>query len=178
MADIKVETSKTAPKNTTPIKAAEPEKTLREQREEAVNGIFQLVGLGAIVLGQFADAGAIDLHAPAIAKETADLAETNEQVAKGTDMLLQVGPYAALIAVGMPLVFQVLANHNIIPWEKMPGTNVVSPDILESRVKTQMAQMAIMALQAQQEAEMELARMQQEYQEFQMASANGDSPAE
>lgn len=142
------------------------------QREEAVNGLFQLGQLGCIIFGQYADAGAIGLHAPPIAAEAAELAEKNDQVAKGIDLLLQVGPYAGLVAAIMPLVLQIMANHKVIPAEKMSGANIVKPEVLESQIKTQMARQAMEAMRAQQEAERELAEMQEA-----MANArNGANP--
>lgn len=147
--------------------------TLTEQREEAVNGIWQIVGLGCIIAGQYADAGAISMHSPPISHEVAELAEKNDQIAKGVDVLLQVGPYAALIGACMPLVMQLLVNHDVLPADKMAGANVVKPEVLESQVKTQMARQAMAAMQAQKDAEEELKEMQKA---FANASQNGSDP--
>lgn len=146
--------------------------TIDEEREEAVNGIFQLVGFGCIMTGQYADAGAISMHTPPISHEVAELAKKNESIAKGVDVLLQAGPYAALIGACMPLVLQLLVNHDIIPAEKMAGANVVKPEVLESQVKTQMARQAMEAMRQQQEAEAEMAEMQKAM----AASRNGSEP--
>jgi hypothetical protein len=174
MAEINVET-KANTKSTPPRKADTPNtqtaakvqvpQTVKEQRADAVDGIFQLVGLGCIIVGQYADAGAISVHSPPISIEVAEMAEKNEGVAKAVDSLLQVGPYAGLVAVVMPLVLQLLANHKIVPAEKFANANVVKPEILESQVKTNMARQAMEALQAQASAEEELAAMRREMQE-------------
>lgn len=176
MAEIKVEKSATPPRREKPRPETPIHRNLNltEQREEAVQGIFQIAGLGFIILGQYADAGAIDMHAPGIAHEAADLAQTNEGVAKGIDYLLQVGPYAGLIAVSMPLIMQLLVNHKVLPADKLSGANVVKPEVLESQVKTAMARQAMEAIKAQQEAERELAELQAEM----MASQNGAAPTE
>jgi hypothetical protein len=145
-----------------------------EQREEAVNGIWQIVGLGCIITGQYADAGAISMHAPPLSHEIADLASKNDSVAKGVDYLLQVGPYAGIIGAAMPLVMQILANHKVIPAEKMAGANVVKPEILEAQVKTNMARQAMEVMQQQQQAEEELRQMQEDM----MAHQNGQSAEE
>lgn len=141
----------------------------REERIDGVNGIFQLAGFGCIMTGQFADAGAIEMHGNNISNEIVTLAESNAGIAKGVDMLLQVGPYAGLVTAAMPLVLQFLVNHNVLPAEKMAGFNVVRPEVLESQVKTILTKQAMEAMKAQREAENELAEMQQEM----MASQNG-----
>jgi hypothetical protein len=148
--------------------------TIADEREDAVNGVFQLAGLGCIMFGQYSDAGAISLHCPPIAHEIAELAEKNEQVAKGVDVLLQVGPYAGLVAAIMPLVLQLMANHKVVDADKMPGANVVKPEVLEAQVKTSMAKQAMMAMQAQREAEEELAEMQKAM----AAAQNGSDPSD
>jgi hypothetical protein len=165
MADIKVETSKTPPKK----ESVTSHTTIKEDRRDAVDGIFQLAGLGCIITGQYADAGAITMHSPPISEEVAELAEKNQKIAGALDTLLEVGPYAGLIAAVMPLVLQILVNHKIFPADKMAGANIVKPEVLESQVKTQMARKAMEALQMQKDAEEELAKMQAEY----MASQNG-----
>jgi hypothetical protein len=165
MPDVKVEMGN--PKKPAPppksVIVKEP-KTIADQRADAVDGIFQLVGLGCIMVGQYADAGAINMHGHDISVEIADLAEKNAPIANVIDNLLQIGPYAGLVMAVMPLAMQLLANHKVMSAEKMTGMNVVKPEILESQVKTQMARQAIEALQAQKEAEEELARMQEEWQ--------------
>lgn len=175
MADIKVETGKTPPRNkantATPIHHS---LNLGEQREEAANGFFQLAGLGCIMFGQFADAGAISMHGPNISTVAAKMAQTNELIAKGLDSFLTVGPYAELIGVTLPLVMQLLANHKVVPADKLSGANVVPPEMLESQVKTQMAAQAMEQIKMQQQAEQELARMREEM----MAAQNGASPSE
>lgn len=148
--------------------------TIDEQREEAVNGVFQLGQLGLVMFGQYADAGAIGMHGPPIAHEVAELAKNNSQVAKGVDLLLQVGPYAGLVAAIMPLVLQLMANHEVIPADKMSGANIVKPEVLESQIKTQMARQAMEAMRAQQAAEQELADLQKEM----AAARNGAEPPE
>jgi hypothetical protein len=102
------------------------------------------------------------------------MAKTNELIAKGLDSLLTVGPYAELIGVLLPFAMQLMANHKILPAEKLSGANVVSPDMLESQVKTQMAVQAMQQMQMQKAAEEELRLMQEEM----MASQNGSNSSE
>lgn len=126
-------------------------------REEAANGIFQLAGFGCIILRQYADAGAINMHGANISREVAILADQNEGIARGLDYIMEAGPYAGLIVATMPLVLQLAANHGLIKAELVAGGGVVPPAALESQVKADMARQASEALKAQQEAETELA---------------------
>lgn len=167
MPDIKIET----PRNT---QGAPPKKDTRPstpvvakgrhaERIDAVDGIFQLAGLGCIMTGQYADAGAIDMHGHGVSVEVAELAAKNDGVAKVVDTLLQVGPYAGLVAAVMPLAMQLLANHKVVPAEKMSAGGVVSPSVLEAQVKTAMAEQAMEAMRAQKEAQSRLEAMQAEF---------------
>ena len=158
---------KTAPKPP-PLRKPPPPPPKTDAREEAVNGIFQLVQFGAIIFGQYADAGAIGLHGPAISHETATLANQKPGVGKAIDTLLEVGPYAALITAVMPLTLQVLVNHKVLKAESLVGANVVTPEALAADVKTSLAKQQSDAMKRQAAAEMELAVLQEE-----MASANG-----
>lgn len=175
MVDIKVENgskSKTPPRKDTPN--VNPEKSIDELREEAANGVFQLAGLGCIILGQFADAGAISMHGPDISAVAAKMAKTNELMQRGLDALLAVGPYAEIIAVTMPLALQLLVNHRVLKAEMVAGANVVKPEVLEANVKTQMAMQAMQAMKQQQLAEEALAEMREQM----MATQNGANPSE
>jgi len=167
MAEIRVE--KGAGNTRTPPAISRPSST-KSDRIDAVDGIFQLAGMGCIMVGQLADAGALDMHGHDISVELAEIAEKNQTIGKGIDTLLQVGPYAGLVTALMPLVLQLLANHKVVPPEKLSSANVVMPDVLESQVKTALTKQALEALRQQQEMEAELAQMQAE-----MASQNGKS---
>lgn len=174
MADIKVEAPKQLPPKQESKKAAPPtEKTLSQQglkREEAILGGFQVGALLAVTFGQFADSGAISMHAENVSHQTALMAEDNEAFAAGIDSFLKVGPYAGLIGAALPMVLQLLVNHNLIPSKFIPGGQVVPPDILEAQVKTDLIKMQMEAMKAQQDAEDELNRMREE-----MANQNGHS---
>lgn len=164
MVDIKVEGPKMP---VPPKKNNERVPTIQEKRFDAVQGIWQLAGLGCVMMRQYADAGAISMHSPAITKEVVELANNNEVIANAVDQLLQVGPYAGLVAAVMPLAAQLLVNHGRIPADKMPAeSGIVDPKILEAQVKTEMMRMQLEALKAQREAELDLARMQAEFEEM------------
>lgn len=87
---------------------------------EGINGIFQVAATGCIVLGQgkpayVADAVAISEHGPNIANALELLANERPEVAAVLDRVMQIGPYGVVIAAVVPLVAQILANHNLVP---------------------------------------------------------------
>jgi hypothetical protein len=133
-------------------------------REDAANGIFQLAGFGLIMTKNYADAGALGKHSPKISHELALLSEKNEGVGRVLDYMTEAGPYAGLITAVMPLVLQVMVNHNMLKAEGMPGAGVVAPAALEAQVKADMARQTAEALKAQREAEAELRTFAEENQ--------------
>jgi len=168
MVDVKVQTgpSTIPPKkssNSTPKGLAEP--TIQQKRFDAIQGLWQIAGIGCVFMRQYSDAGAISMHSPAISKEIVQLADSNDQVAKSVDQLLQVGPYAGLVTAVLPLAMQILVNHKRIPVEKLPAeSGIVDPEMLEAQVKTEMARMQLEVLKEQKEAEQELARARAEFE--------------
>lgn len=141
-------------------------------REEAANGIGQLLAFGCMVSGSLADAGAISMHWPNVAHEAALVAETDAKMASALDKLLEVGPYGNLIIATLPLVAQLLVNHKIVKPEAMAGAGVVHPDALEAQVKANMARKAMEAMREQAQAEAELRRVTEEM----AAAQNGNGP--
>lgn len=157
------------------VRRPAPEKRVtgrQKAREEAANGIGQLIGFGFMVTGQLADAGAVGMHWPAIAHELASVAETDEKMGKALDYLLEVGPYGNLIVVALPFIGQLLVNHKIVKPEALAGANVVPPEALEASMHAQMAETKMHAIRVRQEAEEQLARMQAEM----AAQTNGQTP--
>ena len=148
--------------------------TKTQAREEAANGIGQLLGFGFMVAGQHADAGAIARHWPNIAHEAAACAEHDSKMAKALDYLLEVGPYGNLIVVSLPLVAQLMVNHKMAKPEAMAGAGVVHPETLAADVKATLARQAAEAVRQQREAEQELAQLQMQAQE----SANGSGTSQ
>lgn len=144
-----------------------PRKTINDQRSEAVNGIFQLAGFGCVMTGNYADAAAIGMHSEPISGEIVKLGAVNENIGKGIDYLNQVGPYAGLISAVMPLVLQLLANHGRLDAGKVPGLS--SPQVLEAKIKAQIASQAAQemreAQQAQREFDAAMAAMQDGHRE-------------
>jgi hypothetical protein len=114
-------------------------------RLDAVNGVFQMVQMGCVMGGQYADAGAIGMHGEAISTEVVAIADTNPRIARAVDYLMEVGPYAGLVGAVLPLVLQLAANHKVIPAEKVPG--VMSPEILTMQMESELQKQAMAQMQ-------------------------------
>lgn len=163
----------TIPNNTPPPPSDdsnEPQ-TLEEKRIEAVTGIFQLAQFGTLTFGQFADAGAIGEHSGAMTKEIVALAEKNKQIASKVDLLIEVGPYAGLVAVALPFALQILCNHGILKPENFVNAGVVTKETLEHRMKSALLKQQMEAMQAQQQLEEEMRLLHEEMME--KTNANG-----
>lgn len=156
--------------NTIPDSA--PEKTKAELRQEALNGVLQVGQLAAITFGQFSDAGAIGMHGPKLVSETVQLAENNSKVASKVDLLIEIGPYAGIVAAAIPFLAQLFVNHGMVKAELFANAGVVPPDHLEREMKLTITRRAMEAQREQMRMEAEL---QAEMEEF-MASQNGQNP--
>lgn len=135
-----------------------------EARQEAADSAFQVLGFGCILLGQFADAGTIQRHSPAVSVELVKLSENYESVGGFLDWLAKNGPLAGLFIAVMPMALQLLVNHNVMPAEMLAGAGVVRPEVIEAQVKAGLAAQAAEAIRQQREAEAELARQTQAMQ--------------
>lgn len=161
-------TTATARRTTTTAGPAQPQTLYAspkaKDREEAANGIFQLAGFGMIVTKNYADAGALGKYGPGIAHELAGLAEKNDGIAKILDYMGEAGPYAGLITAVMPLILQIMANHNMVKAEALAGAGVVAPAALSATVQADMARQTAEALKAQRDAEAEIRNIQADMQ--------------
>lgn len=86
-----------------------------------IKGVFQIVGFTLLPVNP-PDACAIGLHAEPIAVAVEDLAFQDERIRAILDRILAVGPYGVLLSAVMPLVLQVLANHNMYVKPGQLGT--------------------------------------------------------
>lgn len=125
-----------------------------EARKENVTGVFAAVSMVAIMRGNYADAGAVSMHGPKVARELVLLGKTNEPVGKVLDLLGQAGPYTGIIFVTLPLLAQLAVNHERIDGSKVSGIpGVMSKAALENQVKGELAEKELEILREQQEAE-------------------------
>lgn len=149
-------------------------KTRDELRQEALSGVLQLAQFGCLAFGNFADAGAIGVFGPPMVTETVNLAKDNSKVASKVDLLIEVGPYAGLVAATIPFLAQLMVNHKVFKAEQFGNAGVVEPEILETQMRTQVLQRAMQAKREQMEAQEQLRRMEEEM----MANVNGDKPSD
>lgn len=152
-----------APPPTRNIGAAKPRPAKQapetREREEALNGLGQLAQVPLLATKQYADAAAFSLHWPNISKEVAKLAESQEQVAKLIDPLIQVGPYTGLITALLPFVMQLAVNHRMVAAGAL-GT--VPAQSLSAQMETAMVRAELEALKTQRDAEHEAAAVRKE----------------
>lgn len=151
-------------------------KTIDELRQEALSGVLQLGQFGCLAFGNFADAGAIGVFGPPMVDETVSLAKENSKVAEKVDLLIQVGPYAGLVAAAIPFLAQLFVNHKIFKAEQFANAGVVPPEILETQMKTQVLQRAAQAKREQMEAQAKLREMEEEM--LRNMNGNTDQPTE
>jgi hypothetical protein len=125
---------RSTPRQSSAQKAAEVQQAVsaaHERRREGIEGLGQAAALVLLVRKEFADAQAVGMHVPKIAEEAASIADTNEKWAKWLDWFSISGPYAGLTKAMLPLMLQLMANHDKIPAEAGSALGVVSPKTLE-----------------------------------------------
>ena len=86
-------------------------------------GFLGLAQMGAFVAGFFNphDAIAVTDHAPNLAEAVQVTADNDPKFAAAMDRILSAGPYAALISAAVPMVMQILHNHDKVPGEVVKG---------------------------------------------------------
>lgn len=132
----------TPPKRTAPKKIAteNPDNT-KQDREDALNGLWTAATAFCMMGGQWADAGAISMHGPGISREAAALSLKYEKIGNALDALANVSPFANLLGATLPLIFQIAANHKMIPAHGVPG--IKDPGVLESQMRVEQQRMAM-----------------------------------
>lgn len=133
----------TTTKRTTPAPKTPSIDTIRQDREDAVNGLFQLGSVVAMAFGKWADAGAINTYGPGITTETVKLADRYDSVGKGIDALAQVGPFAGIITAVTPLIIQLAANHKMISATQAGALGATDPTVLAQQMQIQANRQAI-----------------------------------
>ncbi len=138
--------------------------TPRDQsRQENVMGVLSAVSMMAIMRGQYADAGAVSIHGPKVAKELVLLGKSSEPVGKALDLLAQAGPYTGIIFATLPLLAQLAVNHGRIESSKVSGIpGVKSREALENQVKAELAEEELRQLQESQATQANVEKMRAE----------------
>ena len=149
-----------APKK--PITVENPDK-IRQDREDALNGLWTAAAAFCMMGNQWADAGAISLHGPNVSKEAAALSLKYEKVGNALDALANVSPFANLIGAVMPMVMQIAANHKMVPAQALAGVGAKDPGVLESQMRVEAQRQVVeyqkMAAQEKADLEQELASL-------------------
>lgn len=142
------------PRKTTPAKAVEnpPESSgspMFHARRQALSGLAQVGQMVCLTFGLKADAATIGMHAGPIATEAARLADTQPVAARIIDPLMVVGPYAAFMAVCVPFIVQIAANHKV-GGASFAGMGAIPPEVLEARMEADMMRMELEAMRERQ----------------------------
>lgn len=138
-------------------------KTKADLRREALGGIAQIGQFACLAFGQFSDAGAIGVFGPPIIDETVKLADNNSKIASKVDLLVEVGPYAGIVAATIPFLAQIFVNHGFIKPEMFANAGVMHPDMLETQMKTELMRKAMEAQQEQMRIQEEMEDMRRQY---------------
>lgn len=157
-----------------PVAAEEP---TASKRARGLMGLAQLGQGICLMTGQYADAANIGTNFPPLATELANLADEYESVAKPLDFLIQVGPFTAVIAAGMPFILQTLANHRVIKAEGMMSQGVVPPEVLRAQMLAQVAKIQAIAMREQQQAMREADEERARYEAYMVEVSTVDSHA-
>lgn len=142
----------------------DPEKIQRE-REEAVQGVFQILGAVCVMTGQLADAAAFRIHGPNVSHETAALSSRYEKVGNVLDSLSQVGPFTAILTATIPLFVQLAANHKRISPEKAAAFGAKTPAHLDGMMRAELAREQLEYERAMKAEEAAMAQMMKDMEE-------------
>lgn len=104
-------------------------------------GFLGLAQMGAFVASFFSplDAVAVTDHAPRIADAVQVTADNDPKFAAAMDRILSAGPYAALISAAVPMVVQILGNHDKVPGEIVKGMGGRTKDEVMADLMSQAA---------------------------------------
>lgn len=130
------------PKPAAPVVSAD----VTTARVDALIGLSSIPVAACIATGRLADAGTIQMYWPSFARELGKLGERQEEIGKLLDPLTKVGPYADIIAVALPMCYQFAVNHG---KAKPGGMGSVSPELIASKIETQIAQAEAESLREQ-----------------------------
>lgn len=136
-----------AAKKTTARQPAKPPQDPEQAKQQRIiyrqNGVIGLGQIGVFITGIFgwkADSGTIAMYAPEIGKEAAELAESNEQLGAQLDRAAELGPYAALLAIGVQFGAQIAVNHGWLKADRFgAGSTIMAPEQIIAEVETQQA---------------------------------------
>jgi len=138
-----------------------------KERAAGLDGIGQLLSAGLLFARQHADAGAVYKFWPNVAVESAKIAEDNPKFGEFLDSLTVVGPYAGLIAAALPLVMQVMVNHDKMDVTNVANLGCVSKETLRAQVQKEIMAAEMEAMREKIEMEEQRAVIIREYNAMQ-----------
>jgi hypothetical protein len=101
-----------------------------QRRKDGVKGLVQIGAAGTALLGQttgdkawLADSVTLSASADPLATAVADTAAVDPRFAKAIDRMTAVGPYGALLTVGLSMSVQLAANHGVKAALSMGATD-------------------------------------------------------
>jgi hypothetical protein len=109
---------------------AESKEDAHARRVSGVSGLVQAVSIAPLMMYQRtqgkawqADVITLTSSADPLAQACADTAEVSPSFAKLVDSVSNVGPYTALVSVGLGIGAQLLANHGVAIGRALGATN-------------------------------------------------------
>lgn len=104
-------------------------------------GVLGLAQMGAFVASFFSphDAVAVTDHAPNIAEAVQVTADNDPKFAAALDRVLSAGPYAALLSATIPMVVQILHNHDKVPGDVVKSMGCRTKDEVTQELLAQAA---------------------------------------
>src|SRR6516164_1380644 len=138
-----------------------PKKT--KERADGLAGIGQLLSAGLLFARQHADAGAVYKFWHDISLESAKIAEDNAKFGEFLDSLTAVGPYAGLITAALPLVMQVMVNHDKMEVTSVANLGCVSKETMRAQVQKEIMAAEMQAMREKMEMAEQHAATVREY---------------
>lgn len=134
----KLTTRGTFAKKRGPRKSTSPRRSTSKAPDyrPGINGFFQMVAV-PLAFKAPADAAAVAHHGPQIAQALHDLAVERPEVAAVLERVLAVGPYGALIGATVPLVVQILHNHDVIPEQMAVSVGATPKQVILDQLNAQ-----------------------------------------
>ena len=162
MSTVTAPPKKAAPnrQGSRPVSKAPVPLSKNEIRQQGLMGLAQAAQALCVVAGNYADAATIGQYGPPLTGEIANLADAYTVIAGPVDFLIQIGPFSGLLAIGIPMALQLMANHGAVDASRLSAQGVVPPAQLEAQMQAQVLrqQAEWMAAQMQAQAEVEKAQ--------------------
>lgn len=142
------------------VQAVQPSMSqLAVQRKDNLDAFKQIGVAVSIFLKNYADAGAIAVHGDGLTTALAKQGDTNEKLGKILDYFGVIGPWSEVMTAALPLLLQIMVNHNQVPADAVHQFGVVPPDLLENKIKLEIQQQRLAMEQALKEQEQQLQDM-------------------